>query len=511
MFNKKIRKIASVALAGSMVLSMAACGNESEDPKPTPTTAAKPNDDDKNPSDDNNPGNNDDQQGDNDDQQDNTDPESGCVTLPVAPHEGSTPRTIRVGSWYDFWYDSNDKDIYSNPNVGDLEDAQMMFDNLKRVEEKYNIRLEYVNLTWEGVTESISTSIMSGTPDCDIYMVDLIGMGVPAMFNGYVACLEDFMPAEADIFNDQTVLKNFKMPDSDQSYFFTSVGGNNGGCLLGFNADMIDEAGLENPQDLYDRGEWTWEKFREYCRILTKDTDGDTVTDQWGYSGFFTDMFASLLMSNNAHVAGGEKEGLSSPATIEVLDFAYQLYQVDKTARPFDYANWDLNASIYNTGTVGFWTTQIWFQHANGLSSDVGFEIGMVPWPIGPSGNQETNSQVVAGGSWYFIPVGVERPELVLSVFEEIQNWYNGDVTLRDDTEWNEDGCETERNWGYMKAAGETMPWFDLWANVSGLSAIQDVIAVDSDAASTAAQAAEKYKQVVQDYLDTYINSSKGE
>ena len=106
------------------------------------------------------------------------------------------------------------------------------------------------------------------------------------------------------------------------------------------------------------------------------------------------------------------------------------------------------------------------------------------------------------------IPVGVERPELVYAVLEEWSNWYNNDLSYRDDTEWHEDKCETERNWEYLKKAGQSTPWFDLWANVTDFNAPQDVINPDGDSASTAAQAAEQYKQLVQDFLDTYMGNN---
>ncbi|MCC8100802.1 MAG: hypothetical protein LIP11_00570 [Clostridiales bacterium] len=34
---------------------------------------------------------------------------------------------------------------------------------------------------------------------------------------------------------------------------------------------MLDNAGLESPNDLYERGEWTWDKWREYMITLTQD------------------------------------------------------------------------------------------------------------------------------------------------------------------------------------------------------------------------------------------------
>ena len=83
MLNKKMRRAASLALAGTMVLSLAACGGKEEEENkntPVPTQATQPGGDDKQPDGDN------DQQGDN--------PENPVAVNAVEPHQGSTPRTI---------------------------------------------------------------------------------------------------------------------------------------------------------------------------------------------------------------------------------------------------------------------------------------------------------------------------------------------------------------------------------------------------------------------------------
>lgn len=489
MFKKNLKKAASVALAASMVFSMAACGDkQTAGNKVTDTPAPT--------------------------QEEKTDDtkvtEAPEVTKEpevqkVAPHEGSTPRTIKIGTWFDVYYDSTHTDINDNPKVTNPETAQMSLDNVKAVEQKYNVRIEFVNLTWEGIMESINNSIMAGTPDCDIYMCDL-QFGVPAVLNGYAVALEDIAEADDDIFTDQIATKNLKITGMDKSYLFTGNALEQGGYPLGFNKTMLDAAGLENPQDLYDRGEWTWDKFYEYCRELTKDTDGDGNIDQYGYSGFWTTALSNVLMSNGAHIAGGKKEELSSKAAIEALEFFYQLYQVDKTARPWDELDWDINTKVYTTGTVGFWTTANWIQTQWGLSSDVGFEIGIVPWPIGPSGNKDTNSQVQVSGNWYMIPVGVERPELLLAVMEDYFNWFDGDLEYRDDTEYSENALETERNFSYLKQMGETTPWFDLWQVVPELYLMSPIMGTYEAELQTPAQVAEQFKQIVQDFLDLYMN-----
>ena len=66
--------------------------------------------------------------------------------------------------------------------------------------------------------------------------------------------------------------------------------------VLFYNQRLISEAGLEEPMELQARGEWTWEKFREYLYETTADTNGDGVTDVYGLvntGDFLTAFFAS--------------------------------------------------------------------------------------------------------------------------------------------------------------------------------------------------------------------------
>ena len=51
---------------------------------------------------------------------------------------------------------------------------------------------------------------------------------------------------------------------------------------LMYNKTAVNAAGLTDPVSLDIGGEWTWEMFRAYCSILTKDTDGDGMIDQLG-------------------------------------------------------------------------------------------------------------------------------------------------------------------------------------------------------------------------------------
>ena len=416
-------------------------------------------------------------------------------------NDGET-RTIKIGTWYDHYYDSTNTDIHDDPSVSDEELAQKHFDVVKEVEDKYNVKIEFVNLTYDGTQESINTSILAGTPDCDIYEVDL-SFGIGAALNGFATNLEDILPADSDIFNDQMVFSQVDIGLDSGCYLFQSnsaemVLANT--YMLAFNQQMLDDAGLENPNDLYARGEWTWDKWREYMIALTQDTDGDGVTDVYGFGSRWDFLVYNLLMSNGTGIATSATENLSSKEVTEVLDFIYNMYNVDHIANPWNSEDFNYNQNCYMDGKVAFFIDAAWISSAN-ADSELGFDVTWCPWPIGPSGNVDTNKfKNVSSGNAWMIPVGVEDPELVYNVFYDWQNWYHGDEELRDgDLTWWEDCAVTEENYEVMEYMGQRGA-FDLW-NSLGL---------DWDWAQllngemTAAQFQETYKQNVQDALDSF-------
>jgi len=385
-------------------------------------------------------------------------------------------------------------------NVANPVTAQMMLDNMRAIEEKYNIVLEYVNMTFQGIQESISTSIMAGVPDVDVYEVDL-QFGIPAALSGLGVSLEEMGLQGTDVFNEQTVAKYLDINGIDEHSLFISSLNDVNAYTLAFNMNLIKEANLENPQDLYDRGEWTWEKWREYLIELTKDTDNDGSIDVYGWSGYWTNLLTALLFSNNTTIAGGPNETLSSSATIEVLDFINTIYNIDRTARPWDQSNWEINNKLYAEGKSAFWIGAHWLFSEQG-GADLPFEIGVVPWPTGPHGNDETNFYSNVSGNYFMIPKGVENPRLVYDVVFDWLNWYNYDRSVAEDLDWHMDMYMTDRNFEYALMM-TNRAGFDIWQSLGLADGLSLVPLMDGQ--KTPAQIAEESRQLVQDALDNYF------
>lgn len=434
--------------------------------------------------------------------------------VPAASAE-EEPRTITIGVWYDIYYDSNQESAEDDPSYGGKLQDDMRFENVARVEEKYNVRFEYVNLTYEGVRDSINTSILAGTPDCDIYLLET-QFGVPAALGGLALDLKSIPElADCDALNDQKILSYLDLGDGKATMLKQVQGSNvvEATWPLAFNVQLLEDNNLEDPRELYARGEWTWDKFVEYLQVLTQDTDGDGNIDQFGMDAFSKDLLMCLMLSNNATIAAGKTETLTSTETGECLQFLYDLYFTYNVMEPYVFDSpWDVCRFRYRDGNVGFWPGANWIFGNNNdyLSEDGGleFDTAFVQWPIGPSGNQETNRGKLVAGAWWMIPNGVEDPVLVYNVFEDITNWYQGDTELRDDPDSMEwwytcnatDEDLQQENFAVMFDIG-SREQFDLWDSCG--------VEMDMDAFMrgelTPSQMQEQHKQQYQEKLDIFF------
>ncbi len=498
----KFRKAIAVALSLSMVFGVTACGKGSDQPQ----TIIVDNGD-------------------------------------VAASQGSAqaeykPRTndLQIGTWYINDYDSSSagyEDLTDWANAQDKEgddDAtkaehavnrkqmQQRYERLKSLEKKYGIKVYWNNLTVSGVRESINTSILAGAPDCDIYFLTS-DMAIPAQTNGLALDLKTILPADHDLFTTQTVASYVDLGDG-KACILIPQGGMDNTNPLAFNIQMLEENNLEDPRDLWDRGEWTWDKFNEYMQILTQDTDGDGQIDQYGYCGWDTDLLEELMMSNGANIAATNKEALSSPQMTEVLQQIYDMYNVMNVCYP---VNKDMDSNevrlTYRKGNIAFWWGNVWLNEQNGSDYDWGgklgytlpFDIAYCHWPVGPSGNQETDAQLNrAGTRLYIIPTGVEDPLTVINFLYDWWNWYEGDTAWRDDpatkTWWINASARTDelrqRNW-QTQLEIYARPTLDLWNSMGVSYNLWELM----DGTVTPAQFQETHKQEVQDALNQTLGN----
>ena len=121
--------------------------------------------------------------------------------------------------------------------------------------------------------DQILTSIAAGAPP-DVFLLDNID--VPAFARS--GLLLDLAPYAARVglplsAFDPRVLAIFRRGGAVVALpkGFTPM-------MIAYNKDIFDRAHVPYPQ-----GDWTFEEFRAAAQALTRDTDGDGRTDQWGF------------------------------------------------------------------------------------------------------------------------------------------------------------------------------------------------------------------------------------
>ncbi len=484
---KKAKQFIALLLAASMIFSLTACGSKGGDAvTPTKAPAAE--------------------------NQTPTEvpvetPTEDPTEVPAEPEADRYPafdmggRTIRIAQWWDRYYDSGDTDVNDNPGVTNVETAQMQLDNLRRIEERYNVKIEFVNVAWGGMIESINTSIAAGNPEFDIYTVDL-QFGVGAVANGLALPISQYTTENHDINNENNIMLPLNM--LGDNYLFTENGPVSG-TVMAYNAEIIRALGLEDPQSLYEKGEWNWDKFAEYCIAATKDTDGDGVNDQYGYGGVYgTSM--GFVYANNGTLASGATESLSSPQVVETYNFLDRLYNVDKTAVYFSGTDNDWNANLYGwaNGNILFWGAAAWLLKAGADNFGADFEYHVVPFPLGPSG--DGSSYGAEARNWYMIPVGTKDADKVYQIFEEYTNWFDGDTSYIYDKTIFEPYFLSEQDIDYSLMTGSKTV-VDFAEKVGfDLGSFHNSIITGQ---TTVSQAVESNKQLLQDKLDAIFKKSE--
>lgn len=389
--------------------------------------------------------------------------------------------------------DTLDPKTANDEQIGKLE-------NLKRVEKKYNCKIEYINVPYNEISQKLTTSVMAGEPYAD--GVNLSPDQVyPAILGNTILPLKEATPENSDIFHDQNVLKPAKYLGDD--YVMVEKNVTTTGKFLGFNRDIIKKLGMEAPDALYKKGEWNWDNFEKLAKAATKDTNGDGKIDQWGLAGTPGRLAPLFVASNDGYLLDetNKKSGLDDAKTVAAFEFMNKLYNTDKVCyikdnNPDDY---DGNDNSFKDGKSAMFYLENWMLPT--ADPKLSFEVGCAPMPAGPSNQKGT--MYFSSDSGVVIPKGVKNPKWVYQVFEELIDWYGEDYSRKSDgtTQWLETLWPTEEDVKMSIDVAEKGAKTDYYNCIPEFP-IGDVVGGFLKKGQTAAQAVEANKQIAQDKVD---------
>lgn len=305
-------------------------------------------------------------------------------------------RTIKIVDHYDRW-------PLEGNYFGDI--RQELLD---KAEEKYNVKIEYEVVPFDEKVNQLTTTVLAGEPYADIIGLNAVQAG-PLIEQDFLHALDDIIDLSTSKMTQP--MKDMAKYGNDKQYMMKFQVNESGGMY--YNKTMFEQAGLPDPYELQQNGEWTWEAMLDAAQKLTSG-------DVYGLSADPMVIGEYMIFSNGGKFideSTGEIQ-LDSPEAIEALDFVVSLYNEHRVIKPNEGNDWEDPRRYFTEGSVAM--TQGWIWEAYDRI-EAPFDWGYVMWPKGPQA--DSNIVPVSDTSGDFIPKGVENPEIVYKIWEDLQIW----------------------------------------------------------------------------------------
>ncbi|MDD4753919.1 MAG: extracellular solute-binding protein [Desulfitobacteriaceae bacterium] len=302
-------------------------------------------------------------------------------------------------------------------------------DNRVRLKKAYGVELDCIRTTYDQLPTRLASLQASGdAPDVFLYH----NQSYPSMFSKKM-----FQEIDSHIdFNDAYYAPMKSTSDvlswQGKHYMLTSTSVDR---FIWYNKTILERNGLDDPVDLYEQGEWTYEKLFEYAAELTQDTDADGNIDQWGIGG--NSIYASMMASKNTQYVTVENgkfvNNIKSETMDEIMSYAFQITNEDRSFA-WDYDN------LFRSGNLALMYQGHWITTGDQVLTQMlkDGEIGYVPQPKFEGGEQRFLGEY--GG--YLIPKGAKNIDGALAFINYFYAYGSSDIYKSD---W--EGIVRGRGW----------------------------------------------------------------
>lgn len=173
---------------------------------------------------------------------------------------------------------------------------------------------------------------------------------------------------------------------------------------LYYNQDLLNEAGIPNPQERLEAGEWTWEQFKEDAAAITELGDGIYgygMNAWWGNWELFINAAGGSYFTE-----GRDACNLNSPEVENALTFMRSLYE-DGVAVPYGTDS----EPPFLAGQVGMFLNGRWATPGTIAQAEFNWNVAEVP--AGPTSNlfwAPMSSMLTAHPKNVAAPAAVDQP-----------------------------------------------------------------------------------------------------
>ena len=261
-------------------------------------------------------------------------------------------------------------------------------------EEKYpdiKIKLEHIP---EPYNDKLMTMIVGRTAP-DVMMIER-GVYPQYAAKGVFLDLEPYIKRDKVDISDIYPLTFYSFRYKGKLYAFPR---DISGIVMYYNKTMFEKEGVPFPDE-----NWTWNDFRNACKKLTRDTNGDGIVDQFG--SVQPDWF-TLIWANGGNILDNPhnptKCVIDSPEAIAGVQFIVDLYK-EKIIAPPRVIREQGSYELFAIGKVGMYFDGRWM-----APEFVG--IKHFKWDVAPVPKGKVGRVTLHGGTAYGISAYTKYPE----------------------------------------------------------------------------------------------------
>jgi ABC-type glycerol-3-phosphate transport system substrate-binding protein len=292
---------------------------------------------------------------------------------------------ITIGNW---WADYDPNTFRAR---SDYEEREL--DYRKRFLQQYNFTMQNKNIaSWNEMAQIAATSIMAGRPAATVFVLQpdwalalyrqnlLYPVGSRRSVN---------WSSNTPIEWNRMVTQAFTF--GGKAYAFAAGYGSSyhAACVF-FNKRLFREAGLDPnlPYDLQRAGTWTWDRFLEVCKQLTRDINNDGIKDIYAMPGdLSTEILDAFVSSNGAKYVDRASNGrlvnaTNRPEFVEAVRYYMRLRDEGVMKPKPEGAAWNWHIPEFNDGRVAMRIDQQYL--ATNDLRNMRDDWGMVLPPKGP-------------------------------------------------------------------------------------------------------------------------------
>ncbi len=351
---------------------------------------------------------------------------------------------------------------------------------LEMFEQKYGGKVVYYPTTYENRYNDLSTYILGGE-GIDFFGEDTYNFP-KGIVSGMFQPVDDYIDMDSELWQTNAAAMDILSFGGKHYQFVTNVYAEQV-CL--YNKQTIEAYGFDDPWELYEKGEWNWDTFKDMLMEFVDEESGN-----YGLDGWYNEK--ALFLSAGVPIVGTDAEGNLvcniNDGTIEkAMNFQYDLYN-NGLAFPIDQFNWQIQPQKMGEGGELFLLYGTWGVQGDPSTWTSKIEpenLGIAPVPS-PAGSDPYQSAAITG---FVLCKGAANPEGVAALAEcaIVANTDEGllaitDRKAKDDNQWTDEFIERKK---HIDELTRQYPVYDLAAGCSN-----DIAALAVDGAATGMRAA---------------------